>query len=213
MTVWAELDGHPFDLQALARNFPTGDPRVVQDDEGITFMVTDTLDDVLCDGTRVVEAADDQLVLLNGYATLVDPGYRPARLNRKFHREAEPDVRHLFGGDEARGSEGITVVATATAETRAGVLATAVATTDGVAVAPPPPLGPGLLARGNQDLNDLLAIVGKAERLSWSQLYKAFEIIRDAVGREGLYDNGWTTKRELSTFTGSAACGMATPRP
>ena len=36
-------------------------------------------------------------------------------------------------------------------------------------------------AASDKDIDDLLALVGKADRLSWSELYKVFEIIRDSV--------------------------------
>jgi hypothetical protein len=113
VTVLAELHGQPFDLDALARYFPTGNPRILVDDES-TFLVIDDLDDVFTEAGPMVEIAKEHLARLNGWAILADAGYRT--------------------------------------------------------------------------VDDLLAIVGKADRLSWSQLYKVFEIVRDAVGggRAGL---------------------------
>lgn len=204
MTVWAELDGHPFDLQALAGHFPAGDPRVVANDEG-TFMLADALDEVFGDGGRLVEVAQEQLVQLNGWAALTDAGYRPVRLRNKFHRDREPRVDHIVVSDEARARDSIAVVMPASIEVRASAFGVATVQ-GGIPVQPPPSPGPRHLARHDQNVTDLLAVVGMAERLSWSHLYKVFEIVRDAVGggNDGLVRTGWTTKAELSTFTGSA---------
>ena len=60
MTVLAELDGHPFDLDALARHFPTGNPRIVVSEEGI-FLVTDDLDHAFSEAGRMVEIANEHL--------------------------------------------------------------------------------------------------------------------------------------------------------
>jgi hypothetical protein len=205
MTVWAELDGHPFDLQALAHHFPNGDPRIVQNDDG-HFLVTDTLDDLLRDAGRLIQTAEDHLMRLNGWATLAAASYRLVRLRMKFHSEDQPSVQHLFAADEMRFGDSVSVVSVGTAEARVTAFGIAAVPTDGVTVEPPLALGAALLAQGDQDVNDLLAIVGKSDRLSWSQLYNVFEIIREAVGdgREGLYAKGWTTKPQLSAFTGSA---------
>ncbi|GAA4714552.1 hypothetical protein GCM10023215_67170 [Pseudonocardia yuanmonensis] len=204
MTVWAELDGHQFDLQALAGRFPSGDPRIVTNDEG-TFMVTDALDDVFGEGGRLVDVAQEQLIQLNGWTALNDAGYRPVRLRNKFHRDREPEIVHIVTGDEIRMRDSVTVVMLAPVEIRASAFGVATVI-GGIPVEPPPPPGPKHLARNDQNVRDLLAVIGKAERLSWSQLYKVFEIVRAAVGggNDGLAETGWTTKAELSAFTGSA---------
>lgn len=206
MSVRAELDGHSFDLDTLARHFPTGDPHIVVTDEG-TFLEATALDDMFDDTGRLVNTANEHLARLNGWAVLADAGYQPVRLRNRFVRDGGPTHMHIVVGDEARARDSLTVVTVRTAETRLGAL-NVTAAVDGVPVEPPPPEGPRRLARAASDKNvdDLLAVVGKAEDLSWIELYKVFEIIRDAVGgsRQDLYDKGWTTKPQLSAFTGSA---------
>lgn len=205
VTVFAELEGHSFDIDALARHFPSGEPRIVVIDEG-TFLAAE-LDDLFNDAGRLVEAATEHLDRLNGYAVLMDAGYRRVRLRNKFFRESNPAHVHVVVHDEARARESVTVVMLGTAEERATAFGVT-AIVGGVPVQPPPPEGPSHLARAasDKDVADLLALVGKAERLSWSELYKVFEIIRDSIGRgrDGLVATGWTTKDELSAFTGSA---------
>jgi hypothetical protein len=168
-------------------------------------MLTDALDDVFGDGGRLVESAERKLVQLNGWTLLADAGYRPVRLRNRFHRESEPRVQHPVMSDEARLRDSITVVTPPSIDVRASAFGVATVA-GGFPVEPPPPPGPHHVARNDQNVRDLLAVVGMAERLSWSELYKVFEIVREAVrgGNDGLVATGWTKKVELSAFTGSA---------
>jgi hypothetical protein len=52
VTVLAELDGHPFDLDALARHFPTGNLRILVDGDS-TFLVADDLEDMFTEAGRM----------------------------------------------------------------------------------------------------------------------------------------------------------------
>lgn len=206
MTVRAELEGHGFDLAALARHFPSGDPHIVVTDEG-TFLEATALDALFDDARRLVDTTNEHLARLNGYAVLADAGYRHVRLRNRFVREGGSTHWHIAVNDEARACDSLTVAVAGTVEARAGAL-DATVVIDGVSVVPPAPEGLRHLARVASDKNvdDLFALVGKAENLSWIELYKVFEIIRDAVGdgRRGLIATGWTTKEQLSAFTGSA---------
>ena len=207
MTVRAELEGHSVDLDALAREFPTGDPHIVVTDQG-TFLEATALDSLFDDAGGLVDTANEHLARLNGYAILAVAGYQAVRLTSRFVREGGPTHVHLVAHDEARARDSVTVVASVAAETRATACVVASVVVDGVPVAPPPPEGLRHLARATTDKNvaDLLALIGNAESLGWYELYKAYEIICDAVGsgQKGLLDRGWTTKVELSRFTGSA---------
>jgi hypothetical protein len=206
VTVLAELDGHAFDLAALARHFPTGDPHIAASGDG-TYLAT-ALDDLCGDAPGLLEAAREQLDRLNGYARLMDGSYQRVRLNGRFFRDSDRTHGQVVVGDQVQLRESFTIVQPLTIETRAAAFGVATVT-GGAPSTPPPPAGPEHLARtaSNKDLDDILDLVGKAERLSWSELYKVFEIIRDAVsrrGREGLVATGWTTKSTLNAFTGSA---------
>jgi hypothetical protein len=88
MTVRAELEGHPFDLDALAREFATGDPHIVVTDEG-TFLETTALDALFDDPGRLVNTANEHLARLNGYAILADA----VRLRSRFVRGGRADPR------------------------------------------------------------------------------------------------------------------------
>ena len=171
-----------------------------------TFLAAE-LDHLFDDARRLVEAINEHLDRLNGYAGLMDAGYRRVLLRNKFVRDGNPAQVHLVVHDEVRLRDSVTAVIPTTADARLGAF-DATVQSDGVPLQPSPSEGPSHMRRAasDKDVDDLLALVGKAERLSWSELYKVFEIIRDSVGRggDGLVKTGWTTKAELSAFTGSA---------
>jgi hypothetical protein len=201
VTVRAELDGHEFDLAVLARHFPTGDPRIVNDD-GRTYLEATALDDVFNDGGQLVATASELLARLNGHAMLDDAGYRPVKLLNRF--VDGPADTHLVVGDQAGVREHAVVVAV-TAEARLGALVAGVAV-DGVPVTPTP-TGPRQLARAaaNSDADDLLALIGNAGALGWDPLWKALEIIKVAVGGKApLIATGWVTDDDLDEFGYSA---------
>ncbi|MGH3692589.1 MAG: hypothetical protein ACRDRX_01045 [Pseudonocardiaceae bacterium] len=85
-------------------------------------------------------------------------------------------------GDEMCIRDTATVVVASTAEGRLGAPNARVAV-NGV-VAEPEAVGVSYLdvASANTDVAELLTLVGDADKLTENELYKAFEIIRDAVG-------------------------------
>ena len=117
MTVRSELDGHEFDLAALARHFPTGDPRIVNDD-GRTYLEATALDDVFNDGGQTRRDGQRALGPAQDRSTLDDAGYRPVKLLNRF--VDGPADTHLVVGDQAGVREHAVVVAV-TAEARLGV--------------------------------------------------------------------------------------------
>jgi hypothetical protein len=200
VTVRVKLDGHQFDLEALAEHFSTGDARVVLADEG-TFLVAD-LDHLMDDGERLVQAANLLLARVNGYAALADSGYRPVRLCNTFVRENHPNHEHAVVHDEARARDRFTVVQVGIAEVRCKALPVT-ALVDGVPVPPPPARAPVYVARAatDRDVADLLELVGNAEALGWDELWKALEIIKVRVGgKAALVTTGWVTADELDEF-------------
>jgi hypothetical protein len=141
----------------------------------------------------------DLLARLNGHAMLDDAGYRPVRLLNRF--VPGPGDVYAVVGDEVRVGEQFAVVA-ATAEARLGAL-NATVVVDGSVPVTPTPTGPRQLARAaaNSDADDLLALIGNAGALGWDPLWKAFEIIREAVGgRPALIATGWVTDDDLVNF-------------
>ena len=205
MTIFAGLDGHAFDLDALVRHFPTGKPHITVVEDS-TYLVTD-LDELYSHPGRLMDAAGELLDRLNGYAWLKDDAYQRVRLNGRFFRDPDRTTEQVVAGEVVQFRESFTVVQVPSVEVRATAFGVA-AVTGGAPSTPPPAAGPEHLARAatNKELDDLLSLVGKAERLSWIELYKVFEIIRDAVGGgdRDLLATSWTTKAEVSAFTGTA---------
>jgi hypothetical protein len=121
-------------------------------------------------------------------------GYRPVSPANRFDRDSH---RHLIVHDEARARESINVVL---AEAR---LAGEGTMTIGGGVSTPTPEGLQQLARAatHPNADDLLALIGTADTLTWDTQWKAMEIIREAVGgKKALLATGWVTDTELDEF-------------
>jgi hypothetical protein len=59
------------------------------------------------------------------------------------------------------------------------------------------------LAQTHPDVAEVLDILGNADPApDWAELYKVHEILLDNV--TGLYQRGWVTRDQISTFTASA---------
>jgi hypothetical protein len=61
VAVKARLEGHSFDLDALARLFGQGDPHVGVDDKGY-FLTSARLDGLIDDGSKLYEVASSLLL-------------------------------------------------------------------------------------------------------------------------------------------------------
>lgn len=195
MTARATLVGHQFDLDALVELFPTGDPCVVRTAEE-TCLEASALDAPFQakDGGRMVETATAILARMNGTATLRDAGYRSVSLANQFHRE---NHKHIMITDEARGRDSIGVHFAEARLRGVGTLSV------GGVPAIPAPEGPEQLARAaaHTDADDLLALIGSAPALGWDTLWKAMEIIRQALGgTKALLATGWVTPDEFDDF-------------
>lgn len=195
MTARATLTGNQFDLDALVALFPIGDPRVVRTGDE-TFLEASALDDALHakDGARLIEVAGGYLKRMNGAAALCDASYRPVVLANQFHRD---NHRHINIIDEVRGRDSVGVVF---AEVRLSATATMLV---GGVPAVLPPEGPKLLTRAavHRDVDELLALIGSVDALGWDTMWKAMEIIRQAVdGKAALLATGWITATAFDEF-------------
>lgn len=82
-----------------------------------------------------------------------------------------------------------------------------VTTSDGTIVPDPPSPWPDRfsVAEGNSDVAEALEIMGHAaEPLGWDDLWKLFEIIREAIKPDNIVGMGWTTQADLDSFKESA---------
>jgi hypothetical protein len=128
---------------------------------------------------------------VNGVARALDGDFRPVSLTGRFSDET--------------GSRSHVVVADVIEVRDQALPVTAVL--GGVPQEPPRP-GPEYqgLSERNSDVADALNILGApGAQLSWSDLYKIFEIVRDSVGGERLIvQNGWVSQTAISRFKHSA---------
>ena len=201
MIARALLKGHGFDLNALAHLFATGDPRVVQTDDG-TLLEATALDGPFTakDGGRLAEVAEGILARMNGTAKLRDAGYQPVTLVDRFHRE---NYQHVLVYDEACVRDSISVARAGVAQGQVRMSATVTVHIAGVPATSPVPAGPRQLARAaaHSDADDLLVLIGSADTLGWETLWKAMEIVRTAVGgKAALIATGWVTAAEFDEF-------------
>jgi hypothetical protein len=188
VSIKARLDGHEFDLQDLADWLPSGGIRVAKDSEG--FYLEAAAIDNPPGGKTFYEAAQEVLKLLNGLGRTKTANFRPVTLAGYYQ---DGDQRHV-------------VVSPDSVVVRSRVSAVAIVTgPDGVPKAPPPPAGPAYVAlagtyRGVAEALTVLA----TEPLGWADLYKVFEIVRDAVKPVKLDQTGLATRDDISAFTASA---------
>jgi hypothetical protein len=183
----ARLDGHEFDLQDLAEWLPSGNILVAKDDVG--YYLSAAVIDNPPEGKAFYEAAQDLLPIVNGIGCVKSAKFRPVKLDGRYQ---DGDKRH-------------TVIGVATIEERERVHAVGIVTgPDGKEKPQPPPPGiayAGLTAR--PEVAEALTILA-APGGGWIELYKVYEIIRDAVKPVALDKSGLATKDELNAFTGSA---------
>lgn len=197
MVVKARLDGHSIDLDTVERLFGNGDPLVGRDGQGY-YLASPSLDPVFQDGGRLTAAASELLRRVNGAARVLDSSFQPVRL-----------VGNYSNGDHAHH-----VVVADTAYARAQAMPIAVVV-NGVAVVPEAPtLGERYtqLASLHPDVAEALDLLGRDDDpLSWAQLWKVYEVVREHVGgpsrgtaKQVLIGKGWVSQAEIEAFEASA---------
>jgi hypothetical protein len=188
----AELTGHEFDLDALARLLPTGHVRVLAEN-GSYYLVTDDLDNPP-EGMTYYEVAPRVLDQVNGLARAADPAYQPVRLTDVYLKD---EHRHVTVRPDS-----------VVVRVRVGTPTINVLDADGRHVPHPSSqsLGPrrAAVAAADPHVAEALAILGQAGQMGWVEAYKVFEIVRDSVKPTKLEQSGLATRDEISAFTASA---------
>jgi len=185
--VWLESD--QFDLEALAEHLQSGDSRVVR--EGDDYYLTSPEIDAAPDDVQANDIAAKVIGRINALGRMNDPNFRPVKLSR---------YTDDTGRSVVVGTMGATL---ATARMRATATVTR---SDGTVVPDPPSPWPDYLALADKDpvVAEALEIVERAEPLGWDDLWKLFEIIREAVKPDTIITLGWTTAADLESFKESA---------
>jgi hypothetical protein len=74
-------------------------------------------------------------------------------------------------------------------------------------VVPESPKGPRYveLAKKDEDVADVIRILGQPDPLDWYDVYKVWEIVEKSVrGTRQVVDQGWATRADINRFTASA---------
>jgi hypothetical protein len=173
----AYLVGEPTDLTRLRRELSTGPITVAEDDAG-TYVQADDFEQ-RADADAVQAAVGPLVVLLNGMASLSFSGHRRVGFSGTIARD---EARHIYVGDSVRLSDDMNVVRVAVDLNADGVL-TGV---DGI-VRTSPSLSSMQKRLASIATHPELAAVYRLLGLkdpSWGDLYKALELLGDAVGGE-----------------------------
>jgi hypothetical protein len=96
------------------------------------------------------------------------------------------------------------VVSPATVEVRVGIPAVTIGGAVIGGSVSPPDAGRAALGLRYPDAAEALTILGQPTPLGWVELFKVFEIVRDAVKPARLDRSGLATKEQVSAFTASA---------
>jgi hypothetical protein len=188
MTMKAWLEGHEFDLEDLARLLPTGDVRVIKEDNG--FYLTAAELDNPTPGRAFHEVAEELLVRVNGVGRLMRDGFSPVAL--KGHYE--------------HGSVSL-VLSAATVRVRAHISATVtVYDSDSNPVPQPPPASPAYIALAAQNPNvaEVLEIMGRPDPLRLADLYKVYEIIKHSGALNRAMNSAGVSEATTRLFTRTA---------
>ncbi len=182
-TVKALLNGHEFDLRAMADLFPSGDPTVTKDDEGY-WLSSVSLEHHEDDAAALDSAASALLERVNGATRLERPGVRPATL------------AHRYSVASPEGVKQPAVVLAEAIEIRARVEVVAVAEVKGAAPSEPPEPAPEpesqralRLAGTNKDVASVLHWLAGDQ--SWYDLWKIYETLSGAVGGQDVMAKRW----------------------
>ena len=178
------------DLQVLAVLLPTGDVSVVRD--GDDYYLTAPEIDNPPQGVHYYDAAASVLQRVNGLARASDPSFRPVSLNGKYGERGSYDQVISPKSIEVR--------------TQFGTPTVTVTRPDGTVIPAPPSPWPNRFAVSdtNADVAEALAIMASAEPLGWDDLWKLFEIIREAVKPATIVGLGWITADDLNSFKESS---------
>jgi hypothetical protein len=173
----AYLIGEPTDLSRLRRELSTGPITVAEDDVG-SYLQADEFEQCV-DADAVQAAVGPLVVLLNGMASLSFPGHRRVGFSGDIVRDGD---WHIFEDDPVRFSDDMDVV-----QVTADITAEGVVTGDDGIVQNSPGLSSMQRRLGSIATHRELAAVYRVLGLkdpSWDDLYKAYELLRKAVGGE-----------------------------
>jgi hypothetical protein len=183
-----ELEGDSFDLDRLATAFTDGPVTIRKESDRYRLREESLSDSDEAEYVRTELA--ETLRRINALARLQwgnDQG------------EVRPGS---FGQSNDRGGTTWYGAGTLVARVRMRATGTVIGPDGQIVPDPPSPLPQKLqLAVTDQNVDDALNFLQRADP-SWSELFKAYEVVRDDVGK--IEGRGWASERELSRFSGTA---------
>ncbi len=194
MTEWlVRLKGHEFDLEELSDHFTSADRNVKKEEDGYYYLRSSDLNE-LDEPDAVRERAFKFIELVNGATKLYTRGsYRPVEFD-VVTRIDDSGNRHHH------------ITLSATVEGRSRMTGKLIVGDMGETMdvlRPPSGADPLVnLADQNEKVADALRFYARGD---WFNLYKAWEVVRDAAGGETeLIKKDWATKAQRRRFTGTA---------
>ncbi len=197
MTIKARLLGHDFDLADLVEIFETGEPCVGKDQDGY-YLTSAELEAVSGDVGQMQRVGRQLVERINGVGWMLRTTFQPVELADHFEEDAGSGVQHhqvLSADVSARSRISASVLVVGEDGSTSPLPAPKTKSVDYVA-----------LSKTHTEVAEVLKLLGaSADPLGWVELYKVYEVVRDhAGGDKGMQGEGWTTRAEISAFTGSA---------
>ena len=199
MNEWyVRLQGRKCDLQELPKLFSLPDATVCEQDD--VYILKSEMFSELEDSNEVFSIATHILELVHGVAKLTLGDFEAVNADAvwKVDEEDHKHVAMVF-------SETITI----TARASVSATATVVKANGAIDSDQSSPLSNSRLSAALQH-DDIAKAVRFMREPSWWNLWKVYEVIRDAVGgTEGIVQAGWATRREISLFSQTAQSDKA----
>ena len=189
------LAGDDADLRSLSESFADGDQAILKRDGKYLFRWS--VLDGLSDAAQVKAVADEHIALLSGAASLTLGAIEPIKVAQMILVSDDGSCHIHVSPDPV----GLTF--------RTSVPTVQIGRADGTEEIhrPADPAKAWLLAAVKSSSSDNMAralrLFGEREH-DWAKLYHLLEIVEASVGRNGITDAGWATKRQLKRFRHTA---------
>jgi hypothetical protein len=184
----AWLEGHQFDLKTLSELFPIGDLVVLKDPSGDYYLESPDL--VNSDGQLDDDAAQALIRRVNGVGRATYRGFRPVRIKQYTAPNGTVNIVAKGGLElrpfENRAFDTVTPTGPSVSESLRGARYVK-------------------LAKQDEDVADVIRILGQPDPLDWYDVYKVWEIIEQKAGGSRQVDaRGWATRADIDRLTASA---------
>jgi hypothetical protein len=199
------LRGEEQSLRELEMHFAQPDLHVAREDDGAVFLTSTEFDSIADGDTDAIRRrAGELLAVACGSLALEFGSFTPPYIEGVFHTD-ESGTKHHYARVSAKFRLHADVNARVERVRDDGRIEVV------ELVAPPPQTSAWARgARSDEDVEDVLAILGRGE-VRWHDLYHVFEVVQAETG-SAMFDRGWTTRAEADRFTQTANSRLALGR-